>query len=651
MIKRSRLTCALFLIFAFAQAQPAAEACFEKCFHAGGQLRPTQVNYFQYPSMNKYDVHHLKLDIAVEANNRNITGSALTSATAIQNLDSFICELRDFLIIDSIFVNGVKTTTYTRASDHVFVQLNPVIPAGTNFQVLIFYRGTAGAAGVYIGTNLTNGLIYTATLSESYQAREWFPVKQLLKDKIDSADIWITTTNTNLAGSNGLLQAAVDLPGNKKQFQWKTRYPMAYYLVSFAVANYQEYKNYAKPAALAPDSVLIQHYIVNNPDYFNTNKANLDKTPAFLERLSVLYGLYPFYREKYGHAHAGIGGGMEHQTMSTMNSFGSTLIAHELAHQWFGDNVTCATWNHIWLNEGFASYSEYLLIESLTALFPGLTPADYMLGVHNNVMSIANGSVFVPDASLYDESRIFNLRLSYNKGSAIIHNLRFEMQNDNLFYQTLQTYQQQFKDTVATAEDFKTIAQTISGKNLTDFFNQWYYGEGYPTFNVDYSKQGDDLVLFVNQTTSAPIVTPLFKGLYEVKITTQQGDTLVKINVTENNQTFKFRSNRIPTGVVFDPNNWVINKVGSITTGINDPGNTNEGVILYPNPSPGTFHLEYPANTFEQAQVFDISGKLLLRETLNGTQKTITTALTPGSYLIKLFGKKETSIKKLLIVR
>ena len=449
--------------------------------------------------------------------------------------------------------------------------------------------------------------------------------------------------------SNGLLQEVIDLPANKKQFRWKTRYPMAYYLASIAIANYQEYKNYAKPPVIAPDSILIQHYIVNNPDYFNNNKANLDKTPAFLEKLSELYGLYPFYREKYGHAHAGIGGGMEHQTMSTMNSFGSTLIAHELAHQWFGDNVTCATWNHIWVNEGFASYSEYLLIEHLPALFPGLTSADYMLAYHNSVMSVATGSVFVPDASLFNESRIFNQRLSYHKGAAIIHTLRFEMQNDNQFYQALRTYQQQFKDTVATAEDFKLIAQNISGKNLTDFFNQWYYGEGYPTFNVDYSKQGAEIVLFVNQTTSAPAVTPLFKGLYEVRILTQQGDTLVKFNVTENNQTFRFPSNRIPTGIVFDPNNWVLNKVGSITTGINDPGTTNENVLIYPNPSPGTFQIEYPINTFEHIQVFDISGQLLRRESLSGTQKTITANLQSGVYLIRLSGKSKSTVRKLII--
>lgn len=152
----------------------------------------------------------------------------------------------------------------------------------------------------------------------------------ILKDKIDSADIWVTTSAINKVGSNGLLQGVDALPSGKVRYRWKTNYPMNYYMPSISVGNYMEYLNYAKPLAMSPDSILIQHYLVDNVTYFNSVKANLDKTPAFIEKLSELFGLYPFKNEKYGHAHASIGGGMEHQTMSTMNSFGSTLIAHEL---------------------------------------------------------------------------------------------------------------------------------------------------------------------------------------------------------------------------------------------------------------------------------------------------------------------------------
>src|SRR5690606_26324149 len=438
------------------------------------------------------------------------------SVTTVATLDSFVMELRDNMSVDSVFINNVKLP-FSRQSDHVLVKLTPAIPAGTEVKALYYYRGSASAFGVFAGQMASNGLVFTASLSESYQSREWFPAKQLLYDKIDSADIWITTSSTNKAGSNGLLKAVVDLPNNKKQYQWSTRYPMAYYLPSFSVGNYMEYTNVASPAAMAPATIPILHYVVDNSSYFNANKTNIDKTPAFLEKMSELFGLYPFKDEKYGHAHANIGGGMEHQTMSTMSGFSTMLIVHELAHQWFGNSVTCASWHHIWLNEGFASYAEYLMAEHLPGLV-GTTPATYMQSIHNDVLVANNGSVYVPDIAIFDENRIFSGRFSYNKGSAILHTLRFEMQDDAKFYQTLRTYLQQYKDDVATADNFKAVAEAVCGRSFSDFFDQWYYGQGYPTFNVDCSKIGDSLVLRVNHTSSAPFITPTFKGLYEFKI-------------------------------------------------------------------------------------------------------------------------------------
>ena len=532
-----------------------------------------QISYYQFPSMNAYDVKYVRIDLAVEAGSRAISGSSLTSARAVSVLDSFIIELKNNLIVDSVLINGTKRI-YSHSADHVFVPLSPVIPAGSVVNAEIFYRGNTGS-GVFAGTVASNGLIYTATVSESYQAREWFPAKQILKDKIDSADLYFTTTSVNKVGSNGRLVSVQPAAAGKSRYHWKERYPMNYYMPSFSVGNYLEYNNYAKPLSIAPDSILIQNYIVNNQTYFQSVKPNLDKTPAFIEKMSELFGIYPFKNEKYGHAHAGIGGGMEHQTMSTMAGFSASLIAHELGHQWWGDNVTCATWNHVWLNESFATYCDYLMTERLTALMT-LTPATQMQAYHNSAMSSPGGSVFVPDISTYDEGRIFSLRLSYNKGAAVIHNLRFELQNDNIFFQALKNFQQLYKESVATTDEFKRVVESASTKNLNDFFNQWIYGEGFPIVHVTFLKEGSNaLVLRVSQTVSMPAVTSFFKGLYEIRVTSATGDTTFKINLTGNNQEFRFAYLKTPTGVIVDPNNWIINATGNIING---------GIIVPPPP-------------------------------------------------------------------
>lgn len=563
---RKYYTLSLFLVMGlWVNAQTEIEICAKRCNHENLLNRPAQATYYQYPSLLKYDMKYLGIQLSVEPGSNSISGSSRLDVKAVADMDSLILEFVDNMVVDSVFINGVQKA-FNHTNDHLQIGFGAIIPSGSTIISKVFYHGIANSGAVYSGTY--NGLTYTASLSESYQAREWFPVKQILSDKIDSADIWIKTSAGNKAGSNGLLVAVIDSPNNKKEYHWHTRYPMNYYLPSFAVGNYQEYINYAKPAAISPDSIPIIHYVSQAAGYLDAIKPNLDKTPALIEKYSELFGLYPFSDEKYGHCQANIGGGMEHQTMSTMVSFGSTLIAHELGHQWWGDNVTCATWNDIWLNEGFAEYSVFLAIEKLPALYSFTSTQEYMQDAHNNVMSQPGGSVYVPNDQVFNEGRIFSSRLSYDKGMAILHTLRGEMQNDTLFFNTLKTYQNTYKNSVASANDFKEIAETVSGKNLNDYFNQWYYGEGYPTFNITYFSQGaDSIVLLVNQTTSAPTVTPFFKGLYELTLQFSTGDTTVKIQLNHNNQLFKFHIAQPVNHIIVDPKNWVINATGTIQYG------------------------------------------------------------------------------------
>jgi aminopeptidase N len=501
-------------------------------------------------------------------------------------------------------------------------------------------------SGISCKTSTTWGNQITYTLSEPFAAKEWFPVKQSLTDKADSAYIFVTTSNDNKVGSEGKLTAIVPLPNNKVRYEWKTRYPIDYYLISIAVGKYVDYSIYAHPAGLQ-DSILIQNYIYDNPATLPYFKTEINRTPGFIELYSNLFGLYPFYKEKYGHCLAPLGGGMEHQTMTTLGDFNFYLTCHELCHQWWGNNVTCASWSDIWINEGFASYGEYLAAQNL---WSQQEAQNHMLAVHTNIMSLPDGSVYIPPFQAIDENRIFDGRLSYKKGSAIIHNLRFEIGNDINFFNILKTVQTRFKDSTMTGMDFKAVAEELSGKDFTDFFNQWYVGEGYPTYNILYWKQNDTLFIKSTQSTSTNI-TPLFKMLMEYKIQSSVGDTNIKLYQTTNVQTFKIPLLRPVSGIVVDPNNWVINANGSVTMGIE---NSIENINFTISPNPCVEFLQIYLNDFKkdiyQLIIFDITGKKILTENLANTDKLKinTNQLEKGIYFIQISDGINKTVQKFI---
>eukprot|EP01030_Chromulinospumella_sphaerica_P015185 gene15185-14982_t len=149
------------------------------------------------------------------------------------------------------------------------------------------------------------------------------------------------------------------MSGGRNRYEWKHRYPIDYYLVSASVARYVDY-SFKMHLEGSADSMLIQNYVYDNPLTLPFFKNVIDSTGILVNYFSSIYGRYPFWKEKYGHCMAPLSGGMEHQTMTTLGYFQGWLVVHELGHQWFGDNVTCGTWRDIVMNEGFASYSEYL---------------------------------------------------------------------------------------------------------------------------------------------------------------------------------------------------------------------------------------------------------------------------------------------------
>ncbi len=389
---------------------------------------------------DNYDVQFYFLNLNVSDSSTYLSGSTLIRIKSlVSQLQNIVFDFSVKLVTDSVTVNNHKVQ-FSHALDELTVTLANPADSGTTMNVEVYYHGLGKNSrvteGIYNKYNVTWDKHITWTLSEPFSALNWFPCKQSLTDKADSVYMFLSTDKALKAGSNGLLTASVPLPGDRIRYEWKCRYPIDFYLISFTVSNYMDYSFYAHMKNYN-DSILVQNYIYNDSTFFAQNKMNIDRTAEMISLFSDLFGPYPFRDEKYGHCVAPFGGGMEHQTMTTLVNFSFLLVSHELAHQWFGDAVTCSTWQDIWVNEGFASYAEYIASQYLNSQ----NDADvWMNSCTSIVKSMAGGSVYVPDNSVNDENRIFDYRLTYKKGASIIHMIRHEIGNDSIFFDALKGY-------------------------------------------------------------------------------------------------------------------------------------------------------------------------------------------------------------------
>jgi hypothetical protein len=353
--------------------------------------------------------------------------------------------------------------------------------------------------------------------------------------------------------------------------------------------------------------------------------------------------MYPFYKEKYGHCMAYIGGAMEHQTMTSTGYLDYYINAHELGHQWWGDNVTCKSWSDIWINEGFADYTELLVAEYLN-------PANLqsrLANDHNYVTGQSGGSIYFTNQDTMNSARIFDSRLTYAKGGAIIHTLRFLTNNDSIWFNTLRGFQNTYKNSTASVVDFKNYYQAQTGINPTQFFNQWYYGEGFPVFAVRYNFGNGVFYLKSSQTVSMPAVTPLFITPMEYKIKrAAMPDTVIRVmhNVAVENYSFALAGN--VTAVICDPNNWVINKLSGpsrdYTLGIDASTSVKElekafsEIKIGPNPVKGLLNISNNQSLNGNVSLYDMNGKLMLSQSLRNENHLDLSGFAFGFYLVKI---------------
>ena len=470
------------------------------CPHAQALLRRYEAEHRPGGASREADAdtdvtnYFLDMEIIPEYSGSDVTAvrveavNTVDAQAAADGLTTFTLDLRDNLTVNSVTGN---VGGWSRVGHTIEITLDQTYDTGESFQVIVDYEGYPSSSGFgAFDWWMRNDNLVIATLSEPFYARYWWPCKDALDDKA-TMQMHVTVPDWMVAVSNGMDDGTEVLTGSRIKYRWSETYPMIPYLASLAVTNYERYDlqyeyDVGRATMPVPCYVYPDHWDYVNEEPYSSYKIGCDALPTMLETLSLKYGQYPFVTEKYGVAETGGTGGlsasMEHQTISSMSAVASysDIMLHELAHQWWGDEVTCQTWYDIWLNEGFATYSESLYRE----FGPGGSASSFWYRVNVRRPSDPDAQVYRTDIS--STGAIFSSNAVYKKASWVLHMLRHLMGDDE-FFDALADYRAAFQhDSVTTAEFTASISASF-GHDLSWFTDQWVMNPGSPDYEWNYT--------------------------------------------------------------------------------------------------------------------------------------------------------------------
>lgn len=595
---------------------------------------------------NRSDIRYCRLHWTVDPAIRYIRGEVMTVFEPYEALSSLDFDFSEALTMDSIRFHG-QNLGFDRQGNVLTVNFPFELLPFSSDSLTFFYQGIPSSTGFgSFEVSTHEGVPVLWTLSEPYGAMEWWPCKQALNDKIDSVDIFVTNPEGYRAASNGLLQTETTANGWTTA-HWRHRYAIPAYLIAIAVTNYEIFGVHVHTGN---DSTLVLNYVY--PEDLAAAHEGVADHLETMQLFTQLFGAYPFQAEKYGHAQFSWGGGMEHQTMSFVGNFHYPLLAHELAHQWFGNKITCGSWQDIWLNEGFATYLTGLCYDFLRPQFWDIYKAHHI----SRATEMPDGSVFVTDTS--SVSRVFSGQLSYSKGAMLLHMLRWVL-GDSAFFAGLYNYANDpaLAYGYARTDDLKAHLETASGKNLDGFFADWLYGQGYPSYNIKWSRnQSNEVKITLGQSSSHPSVS-FFEMPVPLMLTDGLHDTILVLNHSFSGQEFSVKPGFAATALLFDPERWLVSRNNFIEevaeTGEPLPA---QRIEIVPNPAKGDFVIQLKVPDGDQAvlSLWAADGKLVLQQTLEvlpgvNTIPVQAAHLSSGHYRLQLSSKRWRSDQPVVI--
>jgi aminopeptidase N len=653
----------LTLIFAgsiFSQVDLHDKGAYQ-CAHKKA-ANPHQLQMLKSPNTptHKFDVLNYTLNLDLFENFDSPYPQDYTASNIITFRVDTVIKLN--AVNSSIQINGIGMAgiSFSHQDDTLSIQLDQTYNPGDIVDVKIDYYHKNVEDGAFY---CNGGFIFTDCEPEG--ARKWFPCYDRPSDKA-TLDLTAKVPSSVLFGSNGRLADSTTV-ADTTWFHWISRDPIAtYIMVMSAKKNWNLDIVYWDRPSTPGDPMPIRFYYNNGE-----NPSNMEeKVPQMADWFNVFYGEHPFEKDGFATLNNEFAwGGMENQSLTSLcpGCWGESLICHEFAHQWFGDAISPGTWADLWLNEGFATWSESLWWERDGGY------AAYKDDVENNAsyyMSANPGwPVYNPDWAVNTpgNNTLFNYAITYCKSSCMLHLLRYSM-TDELFFPAIYAYATDtanFRYKNAVTEDFQAKLEESSGMDLEWFFESWVKQANHPVYQNEYSitDMGDgtwNLNFLANQVQNN---APFFPIPIEIWVYFTDGsDTTVRVMNDENQQFFWFNFDKQPGAILFDKDNEIVIKQASTAVGIDNENIGPNSFALHqnvPNPSKGSTQISYslPSETQVNLSLFDISGKKVM-DMVDVVQKTgthyynlNTSNLKSGMYYYRLDSGNNTSTKKLSVIR
>ncbi|HLK19578.1 MAG TPA: M1 family metallopeptidase [Bryobacteraceae bacterium] len=513
-------------------------------FLVAALLCSIQLTADTYPRQPGIDAQHYIFKLALSDSTDEIVGEATVEFRFVQDgVTEIALDLTASMTVSDVSSAGARLK-FTHLADRLLIRVASPPRAGELRQFTIRYHGTP-TSGLRIGENRYHDRTF---FSQNWPdlARQWVPMIDHPYDKATS-EFFITAPSKYQVVANGLLQEETDLGDGRRLTHWKQSVPIASWLNAIGVAQFAS-RNFARV-----HNIQLQTWL----DYQDRDNGIVTfENPAREAMEFYVDHIGPFPYEKLANVEAaGVNGGMEHASAifygekSVTQEPAFRLVAHEIAHQWFGDSVTEKDWDDVWLSEGFATYFTLLCVEHYQgrdAFVAGLKQSrDQVFATEKKLPGVA-----IRHDNLSDMKKVLN-QLVYQKGGWTLHMLRGQIGTDK-FWVGIREYYRRYRDTNASTDDFRRVMEETSGADLKWFFDQWLNRAGSPVVegNWHYDLGGKKIVVELAQKQSGEA--------YRLPLEIGYGDRVEKVEMTQKAQRFEVGADNEPASVALDPNTWIL---------------------------------------------------------------------------------------------